>query len=195
MDGPSRYWHFVLLLLLPGLAGCAGGKTTSRSPIQLSEVNQSLKGTQATITWRDGETLKDLSYVRVTPDSIRYSRHTEPGSDPILFDLWERESENQMEEKACSRPINMVRRITTEEPSGFWTGVLIGASPGALFLGKGLLDAEDCAGTCFGAALAVQLGKGLVIGGGLLGGIIGDITGGEKHVVYVGPVDRYLTNE
>jgi hypothetical protein len=178
------------------LTGCASGPEIAQPPTQLSEINQLLEQADATILWTSGERIPDAKYVRVSPDSIYYRIHTDPGGPG----RWERPPVPDRNEKTHSRSIHAVQRIEAHVGGGGgFIGLAAGAAPGTILAGLSLASglAQDCGESssyACGLGPAIGLYWGVIgsVVGGLIGAIIGEVSDTDRRVIYRGPVDQYL---
>lgn len=190
-----RVYFLLLPLSVLTLAGCARGPEIALPPTQLSEINQVLETADATIVWVSGERIPDAEYVRVSPDSIRYRIHTDPGEPG----RWERPPLPDRDEKTRSRSIHAVQRIEAHVGGGGgFTGLVAGAAPGAILAGISLAWGltQDCGESSYACGIGPAIGLywgviGSVVGG-LIGVIIGEVSDTDRGVIYRGPVDQYL---
>lgn len=195
MGRVSQYGHLFLLLGLSGLVGCAQTQTATQTPTRLAGVNRALEGAVADIVWRSGEETDRLTFVRLTPDSVKYRRSAVSG------DLaWWKDPRSRGDGQLQARPIEAVKRIEKHvNGGGGWEGFWVGATPGLLFAGYGgiSLATTDCSnGSSYcglGAAVAMYYGAILALGGGLVLALIGNLIDDDRQVVYRAPVDRYLS--
>lgn len=190
-----RFHRFLFVLSCFVLTGCAAGPEITGSPTQLSEINRVLETSDATIVWRSGGQVKDAEYVRVSPDSIRYRLHTDPGGS----DRWDRSPSPETNEKTRSRSIHDVRRIEARlGGGGGLDGFALGAAPGTFFFGLLVVGwfsrgcNESSALTCLAPGLGLYVGAIGALLGGIIGGIVGEAQDKDRQVVYRSPVAKYL---
>ncbi len=180
-----RIYSLFLALSVLFLVGCAQGPEIAQPPTRLSEVNRVLETADATIVWVSGDRVKDAEYVRVSPDSIRYRLHTDPGAP----DRWARTP--QIDETTRSRSIHEVQRIVAHVGGGGGlAGLAVGAAPGLFLFGTSALSCRSSCG--LGAALGLYYGGLIGLAGGLLGAIVGELADNDRRAVYQGPVDQYV---
>lgn len=169
------------------MAGCAGSAEIPQEPSRLAEVNRSLEDVKATIVWHSGETLKSVDWVQLTPDSVRYRLHTQPGGPG----RWEHPPSPRRDEKTRSRPIGEVKRIEAHVGGGGgWTGFLTGAAFPSVLTAASLVEAiREESGW---ALLGVYYFGGIGLAAGLVGAVIGELLDRDRVVVYRAPIDQYL---
>ena len=191
-----RFYRLLFVLSCFVLTGCAGGSEITGPPTELSEINRVLESSDATIVWRSGGQVKDAEYARVSPDSIRYRLHTDPGGP----DRWDRSPSPKPNEKTRSRSIHDVQRIVAHVGGGGGlNGFAIGAAPGTFFFGlsvvgwfsKGCNESADL--TCLAPGLGLYVGAIGALLGGIIGAAIGEVRDQDRQVVYKSPVYQYLT--
>lgn len=177
----------LLVLLVPTLTGCAGSFEIAQPPTRLSEINRVLESSDATIVWRSGGQVNDAEYVHVSPDSIRYRLHTNPGG-PSRCD---RSPSPKTNEKPRFRSMHDVQRIVAHVGGGGgFAGLAIGAAPGLFLFGTSALSCRSSCG--LGAALGFYYGGIIGLAGGLVGAILGEFADKDRRVIYRGPVEQYL---
>lgn len=180
----SRATSLLVSLLAFILAsGCATSRLPAEAPRTLEAVNRQLEGRWARVELQDGRTIERVENVEIGRDSTSfYERHT---GNQTAF------------------PTDSVAQVLVREKTGSGTGLVVGAAPGLLAAGLGVVVGTPESGEGAGAQAAAITGVVLLSGGllaavvgGLAGALIGDAATPDKwRAIYKAPVERYRNEE